>query len=99
MPWIYHLELSGVRNATAVQSDWQAIAGKAISNANGGVTVDNAIGEAIVVSTPREPNYTDMETTYDYVDGVSEEFEIPSGEVAGLVRNDNGNGEIVTLEK
>lgn len=76
MPWVYTLELSDYRDASKVQSDWQAITSEGIANDHGGVTVSGS--KAIVVSTPREPNFGDMATSNSYVESISESHEIPS---------------------
>lgn len=77
MSWIYKLTLTEYRDAGTVQSDWQSIAGEQIAHDLGGVTVSGT--RAVVVSTPREPNYADM-GTFDYVTSVSEHKEIPGRE-------------------
>lgn len=79
MPWVYTLTLTEYKEATTVQSNWQSIAGEQIARDYGGVTVSGRPNGAvaIVVSTPREPNYADMETTYGYVESVTEHKEIP----------------------
>lgn len=76
MPWVYTLTLSEYRSAEVIQADWKAIAGEVIAHSYGGVTVSNT--QAVVVSSPREPNYADMSTTYSYVKSVAEHKEIPS---------------------
>lgn len=75
MPYVYTLELTSYRDAGTIQADWQSIAGEAIAHSYGGVTVSG--NRAVVVSTPREPNYGDMETTFGYVASVTEHKEIP----------------------
>lgn len=90
MPWVYRLELSEYREAKSVQSDWESIASEQIAHDHGGITV--AGGEngatAVVVSTPREPNYSDMEGM-GYVVSVEEYKDIPANP-SGAVELANG---------
>lgn len=78
MPWVYTLELTEFKDAGTVQTDWEAIASEQIANDYGGVCVSHRVGKAIavVVSAPREANYSDM-SNYDYVTSVTEHKEIP----------------------
>lgn len=75
MPWVYTLTLTEYRDAGTVQSDWQSIAAGQLAHAYGGVTVIGT--KAVVISTPREPNYADMEG-FGYVSSVTEHKELPS---------------------
>jgi hypothetical protein len=89
MPWVYTLSFdpdsvprdsNGFPDIDQIQSDWQSIAGKQIAHDYGGVSISDRYISVVgvIVSTPREPNYADMESNFGYVTSVTEHKEIPS---------------------
>lgn len=71
--WVYVLTLSEQKSAGDIESDWTA---SHPGTAEFGVTQVN--GDAVIVTTPRDPNFADFTSEVGYVDSIEEYMELPA---------------------